>query len=154
MADGVSVKFEGAKLLRRKYSALPKAVRKAANSAVTRSAREHADEMRRLIKQTSGSWEFYPPSHWSSPPGTPPNNWTGELLRSIKVSKRASLSRGAFSESTVSAPYAVYLEFGTRKMAARPFIQPAFNTVLPMAKRFTREAVKEAQNQVARKGRS
>lgn len=152
MADPINVKIDGAKLLRRKLERMPKSVQKAANSAITRSARAMADYMRDSIKQSSGSYIFYPQSHWSSPPGTAPNEWTGALRRSIKVSKRASLSRGAFAEVTVSSPYAAYLEFGTRHMEPRPFIGPAFRAVRPFAVKHIRDKVKAAERQVAAAG--
>lgn len=147
----IRVQVEGARLIRRKLERMPKNVRKAANSAITRSAREMADEMRRSIKASSGSYLFYPPSHWSSPPGTPPNNWTGALLRSIRVTQRATLAR-ADAEVTVAAPYAAYLEFGTRHMEPRPFIAPAFRTVRPFARKHIRDKVRAAERQTAAMG--
>ena len=60
--------------------------------------------------------------HWPSAPGHPPAIDTGELRRSIMFDVRGTeLEVGSYA----GAPYAKYLEEGTRKMAARPFLEPA-----------------------------
>lgn len=48
---------------------------------------------------------------------------TGALRASIQSS---SVERGKEAEVSVSAEYAAYVEFGTYKMAAQPFLVPAF----------------------------
>ena len=58
-----------------------------------------------------------------SAPGEPPGVDTGALKNSIHIEKP-----GEFSRSIVTAvDYAVHLEFGTEKMAARPFFGPMAN---------------------------
>ena len=59
--------------------------------------------------------------HQSSAPGQAPANNTGSLVRSIKVKKN-----GKTATISIEKDYAIYLEFGTSKMRARPFIIPAF----------------------------
>ena len=60
--------------------------------------------------------------HVPSLPGQPPAGDTGRLEMSIEVELRRS-------DKTVNvianAPYAAALEFGTRQIAARPFLRPA-----------------------------
>ncbi len=56
-----------------------------------------------------------------SAPGDPPGVDTGNLKSGIKVGEVTS--DYAVLEST--ADYSAYLEFGTRRMAARPFMRPA-----------------------------
>ncbi|MCH8968044.1 MAG: hypothetical protein IIA66_02870 [Planctomycetes bacterium] len=53
-------------------------------------------------------------------------NWrgTGALIRSITV---AFDSDGLGALVGPTAPYAIYLEFGTMNMPARPFLLPAFS---------------------------
>ncbi len=64
--------------------------------------------------------EPYPPA---SAPGQPPHRRTGRL--------RASISHSAVDQSTLTVrvgtnvKYGMYLELGTRKMAARPWLRPA-----------------------------
>lgn len=62
------------------------------------------------------------PGHVPSLPGQPPNADTHQLDMSIDV----QVNPGAKTVSVVSrAPYAAFLEFGTSKMAARPYLGPA-----------------------------
>jgi HK97 gp10 family phage protein len=79
-----------------------------------------AEEMKKSISSGAKSGRKYG-NHTSSAPGQSPANWTGELLRSIKVQKDKNKSF-----VYITAKYAEFLEFGTSKMRARPFIIPAF----------------------------
>ena len=79
-----------------------------------------AEEMKKEIRSGTKSGRRYG-SHTSSAPGQSPANWTGQLLRSIKIQK----SKG-ISFVYVTAKYAEFLEFGTSKMSAQPFAFPAF----------------------------
>lgn len=47
---------------------------------------------------------------------------TGELRRSIRLEFKES---GLTAQVSATVPYAKYVEFGTRKMAARPFMKNA-----------------------------
>lgn len=60
-------------------------------------------------------------NHVASLPGEPPNNDTGVLANNIEATQVEPLR----SQVTSSAPYAVELELGTSKMAARPYMEPA-----------------------------
>ena len=79
-----------------------------------------AEEMKKNIASGAKSGRKYG-NHTSSAPGQSPANWTGELLRSIKVQKIKGMAY-----VFVTAKYAEFLEFGTSKMRPRPFIIPAF----------------------------
>lgn len=59
--------------------------------------------------------------HVPSAPGEPPNADTHRLDRSIETNQVAPLR----VEVSANAPYAAALEFGTSKMAERPFMRPA-----------------------------
>lgn len=59
--------------------------------------------------------------HVPSRPGEPPNEDTGTLRRNITVTQVGPLHVRVAS----NAPYSAHLEFGTSKMAARPFMGPA-----------------------------
>ena len=59
--------------------------------------------------------------HKPSAPGTPPNNDTAVLANNIE----AALVRPLKVEVSSNAPYAAALEFGTSKMAERPYMRPA-----------------------------
>lgn len=60
-------------------------------------------------------------NHVPSAPGEPPNRDTGTLQAHIETTQPAPLR----VEVSSSAPYAVELEAGTSKMAARPYMAPA-----------------------------
>lgn len=79
-----------------------------------------ANEMKKSIASGKKSGKRYG-SHSSSAPGQAPANWTGKLLKSIRIQKTKGLSF-----VYVTAKYAEFLEFGTSKMRPRPFIIPAF----------------------------
>lgn len=61
-------------------------------------------------------------THQASAPGEAPASDTGALVRSIRVDHQPGTGRASV---VVAADYAGYLEFGTRKMAPRPFIRPS-----------------------------
>lgn len=58
--------------------------------------------------------------HQASAPGEPPATDTGTLAGSIHV-----VPGDRQAEVVASASYAAYLEFGTSKMAPRPYMRPA-----------------------------
>ena len=91
-----------------------------AENLVSESSNYMAEEMKKSISSGAKSGKRYG-SHTSSAPGQSPANWTGELLRSIKVQKIKGMAY-----VFVIAKYAEFLEFGTTKMRPRPFIIPAF----------------------------
>ena len=63
--------------------------------------------------------------HQASAPGEPPASDTGFLVSNI--TKTAVEKSGTELSISIEskAPYSKFLEFGTRKMSARPFLQPA-----------------------------
>jgi HK97 gp10 family phage protein len=91
-----------------------------AENLVSESSVYMAEEMKKSITSGAKSGRRYG-SHTSSAPGQSPANWTGQLLKSIKVQKMKGISF-----VYITAKYAQFLEFGTSKMRARPFIIPAF----------------------------
>lgn len=60
-------------------------------------------------------------NHVPSLPGEPPNEDTGVLRANIETTQIAPLQ----VEVSSNAPYAAALEFGTSKMAERPYMGPA-----------------------------
>jgi HK97 gp10 family phage protein len=74
-------------------------------------------EAQHLITEGSVSGK----NHVPSLPGEPPNNDTGVLKSHIEAVQTAPLR----AEASSNAPYAVPLEAGTSKMAARPYMGPA-----------------------------
>lgn len=77
-------------------------------------------------------------NHVPSAPGEPPNYDTGHLADNIENRKTGALT----AEVSSNASYSAALEFGTSKMAARPFMQPAAQKTRKEAQRLVAEAVK------------
>lgn len=95
-----------------------------ANMITELAADKMAKEMKKSILSGAKSGRQYfvnGARHTASAPGQAPANDTGELVRSIKVTKERNKST-----INISKNYAVFLEFGTSKMRPRPFIIPAF----------------------------
>ena len=88
-------------------------------------------EAKSSILKSSGKYKQYG-DHWSSPPGSPPNNDTGNLANSIGHRMTGATSAEVF----VSAKYGVPLELGWIAKSgvhvpARPFLRPAVEYVAP-----------------------
>jgi HK97 gp10 family phage protein len=63
-------------------------------------------------------------SHRASAPGQAPANDLGNLQSSINI-VAATPARRCEAQVLARAPYAQWLEFGTTKMNARPFLAPS-----------------------------
>lgn len=63
--------------------------------------------------------------HQASAPGEPPAVDTGFLTNSIQVATPGPLT----AEIQIPAEYAAYLELGTRRIAPRPYVQPAIDAI-------------------------
>lgn len=78
--------------------------------------------------------------HVPSRPGEAPNNDTSFLRNNIEVVRTGPLTVEVRSE----APYSAPLEFGSSKVAARPFMRPARDKVAAVAEReFSRKLDRE-----------
>ena len=98
---------------------------------VGKAAAEIEGEAKSSILKSSGKYKQYG-DHWSSPPGSPPNNDTGNLANSIGHRMTGATSAEVF----VSAKYGVPLELGWisksgNHVPARPFLRPAVEYVAP-----------------------
>ena len=128
------IKFRGAdKHMRRLKAMGPRAEREASKLVYT-LADMHATEAAILI--TTGSVSGA--NHVPSKPGEPPMNDTGTLANQTFAERT-----GAFTAQSVSfAEYSAALEFGTSKMAERPFMRPAAKTVRREAEALAKAAAK------------
>lgn len=97
-------------------------------------------EAQRLISTGSVSGKAHVPSK----PGEPPNYDSGVLSANIETTQPGPLR----VRVTSKAPYASPLEFGTSKMAARPYMIPARNNkrreVVDMVQKAVSVAVKRS----------
>lgn len=89
----------------------------------------------------------YIKSNWTatspSSPGEPPAVVSGTLDASVSTEAAGRSAGGQFTSSKhvhtrvvhVKAPYANILEYGSAKMAPRPFVRPALDAARPEMKR-------------------
>lgn len=71
-------------------------------------------------------WNQFPPS---GPPGQKPAVRTGRLRASISW-QLGSDDQGLFAEIGSNVEYAAYVELGTGRMAARPFLRPSLRAAV------------------------
>lgn len=83
-------------------------------------------------------------NHVPSAPGKPPNYDSGVLANGIIGGRAHDVPGGIGVRVTSNAPYAAHLEYGTSKMAARPYMRPAADKVAPTARRLIAIAVRAA----------
>lgn len=81
--------------------------------------------------------------HEPSKPGEPPNNFSGRLAGGIEVQQPAPLHAQVVS----TMEYSRHLEFGTSRMAERPFMRPAKE----MTRKEVRARVTKAVDRAIRK---
>ena len=110
---------------------------KTLDSEVVDAAKSRMQSSVRLVRKTAiesiqrgvktgQTYKKYNPKreHTASAAGQPPATDTGFLVQNITTEVR-SQGKKVIGEIIASTPYAKALEFGTRKMAARPFLNPA-----------------------------
>lgn len=124
----VEGKFDDGGLIAR-YNRAPseidKAVRKAVNE-VSGLVRSELAGRRGLTKYPRHQRNTPTPS----PPGEPPAQITSRLARSVKEAPIRRLGFAHYERDIFpDMSYAIHLEFGTKHMPARPFVEPAFRRV-------------------------
>lgn len=115
--------------------------------AVSMALFEAADHFRAEAHRAITTGSVSGKNHKPSKPGEPPMNDTGFLAKSIKVSQKTPLT----ARVTAEAPYAGPLEFGTSRMAARPYMRPTREKVTPEARRILIKRIKAARKGAGRK---
>lgn len=126
-----SVKVEGLDRIGKATKEVRQAIALELNKALFASAKKVEAEAKRSVlsgEKTGAVYQKYAPrrTHRASAPGQAPASDTGRLANSIN----GEMAPAAPGESQVKAgggivKYARMLEFGTVKMAARPFLFPA-----------------------------
>jgi HK97 gp10 family phage protein len=96
---------------------------KAAEQVLTDAARQMRNTAEDKMRQVSPG-RFYK-EHQASRPGDYPNVDTGALVNSLFFELNKGRLEAKFG--TKGIPYARFLEYGTVKMAPRPFIRPSYN---------------------------
>lgn len=128
------VKITGDKAFRAKLKRISgPEMERSVGKALFRAGNLISDEAQDSITRGSASAG----RHIASAPGEPPNNDTGVLKGNIEVNQVAPLK----VEVSSNAPYAADLEFGTSKMAERPYMRPALAAKRAEVKALLNEAV-------------
>lgn len=107
---------------------------------VGKAVKVAADLIRRDAQTSITTGAVSGKNHKPSAPGEAPNNDSGNLASDGNIiSERTGLTQ---AEVSSNAEYSAALEFGTSRMAARPFMQPAANRNRKKATALVTEAVK------------
>ncbi|NMC54973.1 MAG: hypothetical protein GYA48_15205 [Chloroflexi bacterium] len=118
------------------YNRFPKIAAQfpAATEAIVKKTTLEIEKISKESMEDPKSGRLYPrgkKTHRASAPGEPPAVDSGNLANSIQ-SEVSMLSNGPRGAVFTNTEYAVGLEFGTRKMAARPFMKPAADRMRPV----------------------
>mgnify|MGYP001427360273 CR=1 FL=1 len=140
-----SLRIDGLDELNKTLSELPSKFEQEAGRLVNRTAKNVRNNAIYLIRtpsmgRTYVQYKPYYKTHIASAPGDAPNRDTGQLGSSLIVTRSGSTS----VEVLANVEYAAYLEFGTRNMAARPFMTPAVEQELPKYEQGLRELTRRA----------
>lgn len=126
--NGIEIKLDTARLMRLKTQA-PQMARDIVDALILES-HNHIDR----------SWSGFAPPR--SSPGEPPAIETGNLATSAERFSQA-ISKGAEGRLSFLAEYAAHLEYGTRIMAARPFLRPGVENTRRKAASIVKDVVKK-----------
>jgi HK97 gp10 family phage protein len=121
-----SVKIEGLDRIDRATREMQEAVASELKKALLASAKKVEGEAKRSIASGGKTGRIYKRrtvTHQASAPGEAPATDTGRLINSLHSSQSGSESVVVAGGGAVK--YAPMLEFGTRTIAARPFMFPA-----------------------------
>lgn len=125
----------------------PKAVA-ALDGVVKRGALRIANRIVKTLQKGSRSGRSYPRAggnvHVASAPGEPPKSDTGFLANQVKPSATKVRGVAVSSSVIISAKYSSFLEFGTSKMKARPFVAPSVELERPAIIRDAIKTLKKA----------
>jgi HK97 gp10 family phage protein len=138
-----SVKIEGLEKLTKQMSQAPQLINAELDKALFISAKKVEEEAKRSIAEGNKSGKIYirrSVAHRASAAGEAPASDTGRLLNSIATRLQTNAKEALIVAGNSIVRYARFLEFGTSKMAARPFMVPA----LEKSKAFIRARLNEA----------
>lgn len=125
MVNPIRVEVIGESALRQRLSKIPAKQLSVMEVALKLSALEIRNEAIRSIQQGPATGAVYG-NHQASAPGEKPATDTGVLVSSIQ-SGLVTKTRGTVEAvAGTDLDYGIHQEFGTQKMAARPWLGPAF----------------------------
>lgn len=141
----VTLRLEGSEAVAKALGTASREVRDEVSKAVIGTGMELRRDVVRSIQRGPASgavYQKYNPrrTHRASGPGQPPMTDTGRLANSIEFDRIGNLTATVGSRLA----YAVYLEYGTSQMAARPFFRPAVERMRAKFERRLEAAIRKA----------
>jgi len=153
------IETEGFKDVLLRFSSLPTDIGVGIRKAINQSVLMVQADAKRSIERPSGGRVYVRKKakrgkrgfgrgskteiHIASKPGDAPNKDNGDLIKYLIVSKVKGNTRKGYSAYVKSlAPYSMDLEYGTNRMAARPFLRPALAKNAPKIEKLIFNAVR------------
>lgn len=139
---------QGLSRLQQRFRAVPKAVQKAVEKALEKSADEMVTMMKRLVPVDSGALRNSIGWTWGDAPAG--SMTVGTVAADEQGGPRITIYAGTRDKSlgNQDAFYALFQEYGTKKMPANPFFWPSIRANRTRARsrvsREVRKAAKEA----------
>lgn len=152
----LTVKVEGLERLDKATQAFKNELAREMLIALDASGRKVEAEAKRSIMQGQKTGKLYKRrtvTHQASSPGQAPANDTGRLVNSIASYVVRNGNYALVTAGKGIAKYAAMLEFGTSKMAARPFLFPAAEKSRQWINERMNKAVTNAAIKAAKKGK-
>lgn len=128
--------------LQEKLKRIPAALERPITEQLAQAVKQMDDYAKARIQADAGTGRVYRRhgvDHVASAPGDYPKEGTGALVQSMGWS-----ASGLTAMWYASAAHARPLEYGTSRMAARPFMRPTAQLILPRFNTAVRNAVRSA----------
>lgn len=116
---------------KKEHLARLKALQGGAERAAGRVLFVGADMIKAAAQRSITAGSVSGKNHAPSKPGQPPNNDSGVLKNNIET----AMIKPLVAQVSSNAPYSAPLEFGTSRMASRPFMRPARDKTAPEIQR-------------------
>lgn len=130
----IKVEIDGLQRIDRASNAARKAIAEEIGKGLFAVAKKVEGEAKRSILNGQKSGRIYQRrsvTHQASAPGESPASDTGRLVNSINGTVETAKAEAVVKAGSGAVKYARMLEFGTSKMAARPFFFPAVEKSRP-----------------------
>lgn len=150
MAEFVRYDIPDLANLQKKFEEYPKELQSEVEKAQKVNAIDLQSTARKLVQRGARSGRWYKRRkimHQASAPGEPPKTDTGYLVNRI----RGFVEHRFVAVLEAATKYARMLEFGTRKMGARPFMDRAGAIVLKRARQRLIDAARRTGRTIAKK---